>query len=106
MQLRFNQTYLQDLFEEGKTSDKHHRFQPQVVKGYQKALRLLQTADRVEDLFHFHALNYEVLSGDKKGISSVRANGKYRVEFIVEKEEEGTIIISICNILDLSNHYQ
>ena len=43
--------------------------------------------------------------GDKKGLSSVRVNDQYRVEFeeIVEEDE---VIATICNITDLSNHYK
>ena len=78
------------------TTDKKHRFQPDVVKKYIKV---------VEDLFPFNSLNYEKLSGDKEGIESVRVNDKYRLEFQTEKVE-GAIVVTICNILELSNHYQ
>ncbi len=47
----------------------------------------------------------EVLLGDKQGIESVRVNDQYRIEFnssVVAGEE----ILTICNILDLSNHYK
>ena len=40
-----------------------------------------------------------------KGISSIRVNDQYRIEFTVSYQETETIIY-ICNILDLSNHYQ
>ena len=40
-----------------------------------------------------------------KGISSIRVNDQYRIEFTVSYQEAETIIY-ICNILDLSNHYQ
>ncbi len=51
------------------------------------------------------SLHYEVLKGDKAGISSIRVNDQYRIEFTVSYQEAETIIY-ICNILDLSNHYQ
>ena len=59
----------------------------------------------VEDLFPFNSLNYEVLSGDKAGIESVRVTDKYRLEFHSEQFEDNTVI-TVCNILELSNHYQ
>ena len=45
------------------------------------------------------------LVGDKKGISSVKVNDQYRIEFI-EEAENGKQIATICNITELSNHYK
>ena len=52
-----------------------------------------------------NSLNYEVLKGDKRGISSIRVNDKYRVEFTVRESIEEPIV-TVCNIIDLSNHYK
>ena len=60
---------------------------------------------RIEDLFPFKGLNFEVLQGDKIGLCSVRANGQYRVEFKVSTIGDEQII-TICLILELSNHYR
>ena len=43
--------------------------------------------------------------GDKKGISSVRINRQYRLEFSV-REIMGEQVITICRLLDISNHYK
>ena len=59
----------------------------------------------IEALAKYNSLNYEVLKGDKNGISSIRVNDKYRVEFTVRETMEEPIII-VCNIIDLSNHYK
>lgn len=56
-------------------------------------------------LYRLNSLNYEVLRGDKKGISSVRINNKYRLEFTV-REIMGEQIVTVCNLLDISNHYK
>lgn len=50
-------------------------------------------------------LNYEVLKGDKKGISSVRINQQYRLEFTV-RDVMNEQIITVCRLLDISNHYK
>lgn len=60
---------------------------------------------RIEDLFPFKGLNFEVLQGDKIGLCSVRAKGQYRVEFKVSTIGDEQII-TICLILELSNHYK
>ena len=105
MNIEFDKEYLQDLFFRGKTSDKKHRFQPEVVRGYQKAVVTLVNAKCIEDLFVFKSLNYEVLVGDKKGVSSVRCSRQYRLEFIVRNNSDD-ITIKVCRLLDISNNYK
>ncbi len=51
MKVEFEKEYLRELYERGKTKSKKYRFQPQVVNGYLKCVRALQTAIRIEDLF-------------------------------------------------------
>lgn len=70
-----------------------------------KAVFSLISANCVTDLFRNNALNYEALQGDKAGISSVRINKKYRLEFTV-REVMNEQIITVCRLLDISNHYK
>ena len=104
VKVTFEQTYLKELYDEGKTSEKKHRFQPDIVKRYQQRIKTLVSAPRIETLYQIKSLNYGVLSGDKAGISSIRVNDKYRIEFTVNMTEEP--LVTICNILELSNHYK
>ncbi len=104
MVVTFEQEYLKELYDQGKTSDKKHRFQPDIVKRYQQRIKTLESAPRIETLYQIKSLNYEVLSGDKDGISSIRVNDKYRIEFTVSLLDSP--IVTICNILELSNHYK
>lgn len=96
---------MENLYTKGDTGVKKLRFQPQIVRGYQKAVKYLIQARRIEDLFPFKSLHFEALHGDKEGRFSVRANDQYRVEFTVEKSTDEPIV-TICNIMDLSNHYK
>ena len=105
MYIEFDKDYLRELFEQGRTSDKKHRYQPEVIRSYYKCVMFLKRTENVEQLYHIHSLNYEVLQGDKKGISSVRINIKYRLEFTV-KEVLGEQVITVCRLLDISNHYK
>lgn len=105
MFITFEETYLQELYEKGKTSDKKHRYQPDIVRRYQKCVDYLIDAEKIEELMLINSLNYEVLKGDKKGVSSIRVNNKYRIEFTV-KETMDEPIITVCNIIELSNHYK
>lgn len=105
MEITFDQKYLSELYHNGKCSDKKHRYQPDVVKRYIRVINTLMAADSTEDLYRLHSLNYEVLKGDKKGVESVRVNDQYRVEFTTSKVVN-EIVVTICNILELSNHYK
>jgi proteic killer suppression protein len=105
MRIKFDKKYLQELYETGKTTDKKYRFQPQIVAKYQKTVMILTTVLQVEDLFRYNGLQYEKLHGDKDGLESIRVNNQYRIEFkttqVVSEE-----IVTICNIIELSNHYK
>ena len=105
MFIEFDKDYLRELFEQGRTSDKKHRDQPEGIKGYQKAVASRKRAINVEMLYRLNSLNYEVLKGDKKGISSVRINQQYRLEFTV-RDVMNEQIITVCRLLDISNHYK
>lgn len=104
MEINFNETYLRDLYLTRET-DKKHRFQPQIIKKYIRIIDLMRDEDNVLGLVKYNALNYERLSGDKQGLSSVRVNDQYRIEF-EEEIENGKTIATICNITELSNHYK
>ena len=104
MIVTFEEEYLQALYQTGKT-DKKHRFQPEVVRGFQKCIKMMTLVADIAALSRINSLNYEELKGDKKGISSVRVNLQYRIEFTVNTSSEEPIV-TICNILDLSNHYK
>ena len=105
MKIIFDKKYLEELYLEGRTSDKKHRFQPQVIAKYRKTIDLLESLSVIEDLFRFHSLNYETLSGDKAGLESVRVNNQYRIEFKTTKVVSD-IVVTVCHILELSNHYK
>jgi proteic killer suppression protein len=102
MIVTFEEDYLRELYENGKASDKKHRYQPQIVRKYVRVVNILDSVDKPTDLFRFKALHYEKLIGDKAGLESVRVNDQYRIEFKTSEEGE----ITICNITELSNHYK
>ena len=105
MEIVFEKEYLSDLYYKGKSSDKKYRFQPDIVKRYIRTIDIMEAVNSVEELYRFHALHYEKLVGDKKGLESVRVGDQYRIEF-QSKKVEGEIAITICNIIELTNHYQ
>ncbi len=104
MEITFKEDYLRQLYLTGK-SDKKHRFQPQIIRKFTDIINLMSDAKNVLVLMRYNSLNYKKLEGNKKGLSAVRVNDQYRIEF-EEKTEEGKTIGTICNITELSNHYQ
>ena len=105
MEIKFDKEYLRELYETGKTTDKKHRFQPQTVTKYQKTIMLFESVTGIEGLFRYNGLRYETLHGDKEGLESVRVNDQYRIEFKTTKVVSETVA-TICNIIELSNHYK
>ena len=105
MEIRFDKKYLEELYLKGETSDKKHRFQPQIIAKDRKTVDLLESLSVVEDLFRYHSLHYESLVGDKAGLESVRVNDQYRVEFKTTKVVS-EVVVTVCNIIELSNHYK
>lgn len=104
MIVTFAEKYLRELFELGRTSDKRHRYQPQIIKRYQRRVEQLRAAPRPETLYQLNSLNFEVLKGNKAGRFSIRVNDQYRIEFELNYNAE-TPILTICHIVELSNHY-
>lgn len=104
MVVTFEELYLRELFEKGKCSDKKHRFQPQIIKAYQRRVEMLASVPSPETLYQFNSLNFEALKGDKIGRFSIRVNTQYRIEFTLNTENERPLL-TICNIVELSNHY-
>ena len=105
MVVTFNEDYLEKLYTKGETGVKKLRFQPQIVRAYQKGIKFLIQAKRKEDLFPFKSLHFEALHGDKEGRFSIRANDQYRIEFTLEETDDEPVV-TICNIMELSNHYK
>ena len=105
MIVTFEKDYLRDLYETGKTADKKHRFQPEIVRKYKHCINLMRRVRGTNALAKYNGLNFENLQGDKQGISSIRINLQYRIEFTVS-DNGVEPVATVCNILELSNHYK
>ena len=102
MVIEYEKTYLEELYNDGKCTNKKYRFQKSVVIKYQKRIDTLMAATRIEDLFVFNSLNFEALDN---GYYSIRIDYHYRLEFKIR--QEGTEpVVTICIITDITNHYQ
>ena len=103
MIVTFEEDYLRELYEDGQASDKKHRFQPQIIKKYTHVVDLMMAEANVMGLTKYGGLHYEHLHGDKEGLSSVKVNDQYRIEFREIIEGEKTIA-EMVSLTELSNH--
>lgn len=106
MNVEFEKKYLAKLYETGKADGKKHRFQPQIVNGYLKCVKALLSASQMEELYQYRSLNYEKLKGAKKGLSSLRINDQYRLEFREVTNKSNQTVVEICSLVDITNHYK
>lgn len=104
MIVEFANEYLRDLYTKGICNDKKHRFRNDVIKRYIRSVDYLKWASRKEDLFRINSLNFEALKGNKAGRFSIRVNDQFRIEFTLQDTIEEPIL-TICNIVELSKHY-
>jgi proteic killer suppression protein len=105
MEIKFEKEYLRELYETGATTERKHRFQPDIVTRYQARIKTLEKTLKAEDLYMLRSLRYEKLKGNKAGLESIRVNDQYRIEFITKKAESETVV-TVCDIIELSNHYK
>jgi len=105
MIVTFEKEYLQHLYEIGKTTDKKHRFQPEIIRKYKHCIDLMRSVPDTNALTKYNALNFEKLTGDKQGLFSVRVNKQYRIEFTA-RSNGIEALFTVCNIIELSNHYK
>jgi proteic killer suppression protein len=101
----FEEKYLQELYEVGKTTNKRRRFQPEIIRKYKQCIDLMRRVPDTSSLAKYNGLNFENLKGDKIGVSSIRINRQYRIEFSA-KDLVAEQVVVICSILELSNHYK
>ena len=105
MEVVFEKKYLQEIYQTGKTTDKKHWLQPAVIRKYIRIIDIMIDQPDTLALKKFNGLNYEKLKGDKLGLSSVRVNDQFRIEF-EEKIIGEQSVATICSIFELSNHYK
>lgn len=65
MVVTFEKEYLQELYVRGRTSDKKHRFQRDVIARYIKVVNTMKNVTNVLDLARLNGLHYEHLRGNK-----------------------------------------
>lgn len=105
MHVTTDNRYLIELFKTGKSNDRRYKKLPQsAIKGFVKAVRILEKSNRIEDLFQFKGLNYERLKGNLKDFESVRCDSRYRLLF-KSGSSDGSIVITEIELYEITDHY-
>lgn len=105
MDIYFDDEDLEKLFQGEKLKGKP-LYQDAVIQKFKKTVLKIDQFSRMEDLYQLKSLNFESLSGSKKGLYSVRVDSKYRLELTIERiEDNGLFIKDIIRIVRMSNHY-
>ena len=55
MEIVFEKDYLRELYYDGKTSDKQHRYQPHILKKYVNVVNILDAVTKIGDLFRYNS---------------------------------------------------
>jgi toxin HigB-1 len=105
MEILFQNQLLADLYEGKKVNDKRFKSNPTIVKQYVKTVNKLSAISRIEDMYVLTSLNYEKLSGDRNGQSSVRINDQYRLIFEEILSETEPFQVTMLALEEISNHY-
>jgi proteic killer suppression protein len=103
MEVRFERKELEELYDKGKTKNKKYRFNDKLIAKYVKVIKIMKSADGIEDFYLYNNLDYHVLSGDKQGIHAVRVDLKYRIQFTIKKNSPNE---TVCNIIEFSNYHK
>ncbi|MDP4265782.1 MAG: type II toxin-antitoxin system RelE/ParE family toxin [Bacteroidota bacterium] len=103
MIVKFNNAYLQKVFE-GKQVTGKPKYSQDVILKYKKTVLMLQITESIKELRKFRGLNFEALKGEYKGYFSVRVDLQYKL--ILRVEKDSVVITDVLIIEDLRNHYQ
>lgn len=106
MDIEFRETYLQDLYESKKTTDKRFKSNPQLVEQYIKTVNKLKSVSKIEQLYQLKSLHYEKKQGNLKGKSAVYINKQFRLIFEEIPDENPPNEIRILALEEISKHYE
>lgn len=106
MEIKFQKTYLEDIYQGNTNSYKEYKSNKQLVSQYVKTINKLKVITQIEQLYQIKSIRYEKLTGNLKGLSSVAVNMQYRIIFKEVASTSNELIIDILEIEELSKHYE
>ncbi|KIA89145.1 type II toxin-antitoxin system RelE/ParE family toxin [Kaistella jeonii] len=106
MEIKFQKTYLEEIYEGNTKVYKEYKSNKQLVSQYVKTINKLKSITKIEQLYQIKSLRYEKLTGNLKGLSSVAVNMQYRILFKELASISNELIIDILEIEELSKHYE
>jgi len=102
MKVAFKTKELEHLYETPLSEIRgKQKFSKEVIKQYQAKVRILTVVNTLKDLYLFRSLNFEALSGNRKGQFSIRLNKQFRL-ILIEVADE----VMEIEIQEISKHYE
>ena len=92
MQVRFADAKLDRLETD---PDFYGGYAPEAVRGFRKVMQVVRAAADERDLWAMRSLNFEKLSGDRKGQHSLRLNKQWRLIVKIEKSDPSNVVVVI-----------
>jgi proteic killer suppression protein len=83
MEVEFKERWHADIEKDAVSASK--KLPVEVIKSARNKLHLLRNAPDERTLKNWQSLHFKKLSGDKKGLYSVRVNKTWRIEFKLDK---------------------
>ena len=102
MLVEFINKDLEELYKTGH-SRKYRQVQQDTVKKMPRVVKMLEQAERIQNLWNYKSLNFEGLQGTDR--FSVRVDIRWRLEMKIEWTDKDCTI-GIIGLTDLTNHYR
>ncbi len=104
MNIEFEDEDLEDLVYRGKSSNKLYKKisrTPKVMADLSHVMNTLQNAKNVDELFNFRRLNFERLTGNLRGFSSLRVGYSSKYRMLLIEQDEGVKV----TVIEINEHY-
>jgi plasmid maintenance system killer protein len=93
---------LKRFYEEGKS--RNNEYPPGIIDRYIRRVDSIKAAEKFNDLYALQSLKFEKIDNNNR--YSMRINDQYRLEMTYESKKDGTMMIKIFVIREITKHYR
>jgi proteic killer suppression protein len=99
LRFQFKTKKLEALYAEERGARKYPN---EVVDAFFDVMAIISAAKDERDLYALKGLHFEKLTGDRKGVHSIRLNKQWRLTLVITSDEEGNYLV----ILDIEDYHR
>ena len=106
MTVLFKKKVLEAIYKNGKETGKPI-YGTEVIRSFIKKIAILWSVSNSAELAMFRSLRLEALKKEEKykGMHSIRVNDQYRIILKIVKDKNGTEIVEVIEIHDLTDYH-